>query len=239
MTLRDNLSADPRLSGILIGGLHTENIGIEQIITYVVDNPNIRYLILCGEDGQQAIGHLPGQSFLALAQNGLDPKGSIVGAKGKRPVIHNIPNAMVDHFRENVTVIDHIGCQDTETIVSQVVRCKEEWPGPAERYILETGHATNAPTIPGHIPDHMVIDPKGYFVIGVDQDRHQLLLKHYHNKGTLNLQITGNQPGALYHAAIANELLSLLDHAAYLGLELQRAHQALLTGEEYVQDKRD
>jgi hypothetical protein len=40
----------------LSGTLQTENIGIEKIVCNVVGNPNIRYLVLCGEEveGHQA-----------------------------------------------------------------------------------------------------------------------------------------------------------------------------------------
>ena len=44
------------------------------------------FLILCGMDTQRKVGHLPGQSLLALGKNGIGDRSRIVGAKGKRPV---------------------------------------------------------------------------------------------------------------------------------------------------------
>jgi len=40
--------------------MHTENLGIERLITNILANPEIRFLILCGEDTQKAVGHLLG-----------------------------------------------------------------------------------------------------------------------------------------------------------------------------------
>ncbi len=48
--------------------------------------------------------------------------------------------------------------------------------------------------------------------------------------------IEGHSAAELYTPAIAQGLLSRLDHAAYLGRELARAEVALLTGARYVQD---
>src|SRR4030042_4043965 len=53
----------------LSGTLQTENIGIEKIICNIVSNPNIRSLIVCG---QESPGHLVGNALFALANNGLD-----------------------------------------------------------------------------------------------------------------------------------------------------------------------
>ena len=51
----------------IVGTLHTENLGIERLVSNVLANPHIRFVIVCGPDSRQAIGHLPGQSLVALA----------------------------------------------------------------------------------------------------------------------------------------------------------------------------
>ena len=53
----------------IVGTMHTENLGIERLIRNTNANPNIRFLILCGQDTQQRIGHLPGQSPLGARQD--------------------------------------------------------------------------------------------------------------------------------------------------------------------------
>ena len=55
------LLAAGRSTGLAISGtMHTENLGIERLITNILANPEIRFLILCGEDTQKAVGHLLG-----------------------------------------------------------------------------------------------------------------------------------------------------------------------------------
>lgn len=48
--------------------------------------------------------------------------------------------------------------------------------------------------------------------------------------------LEGSSTGALYSEVIGRELISRLDHAAYLGRELARAEASLRTGELFVQD---
>jgi tetrahydromethanopterin S-methyltransferase subunit A len=235
--LRDQLMKLPELSDVLVGSLHTENLGIEHIIAYCLENPHIRTILLCGEDGKKAIGHLPGQSLLALVQNGLDEKGTIIGAEGKRPVIQNISAEAVAHFRKTVTILDYIGETDPQKILALTQVCIEQSPGPAERFCGET-MATAQPvvTLQGWIPDRMHCDPTGYFVIYACHDRMLLVMEHYKKNGILSTILEGKTGPELYHAAVECGLVSRLDHAAYLGRELERAQEALRTGQPYVQD---
>ena len=63
-----------------------------------------------------------------------------------------------------------------------------------------------------------------------------LIVEHYTNKGVLDCVLEGSSTGSLYSEVIARELISRLDHAAYLGRELARAEASLRTGEPFVQD---
>ncbi len=230
--LRDQLMKEEELQGVVVGSLHTENLGIEQIISYALSNPSIRFILLCGTDGQQAIGHLPGQSFLALAKNGIDTSGRIIGAKGKRPIIKNLSSEAIAHFREYVDVIDMVGCNEVEKVLERVRQCRAEAPGPAEAFLP----SQQVEPIQGEAPDHIVLDPCGYFVIYVDHVRSRIILEHYNNKGVLGTIIEGKRAAELYFPAIEQGIISRLDHAAYLGRELQRAEHALSTMQAYIQD---
>ena len=77
----------------IVGTLHTENLGIERMVSNVIANPHIRFVVVCGADSRQAIGHLPGQSLVALAESGMDERQRIIGAKAKRPILHNLDSA--------------------------------------------------------------------------------------------------------------------------------------------------
>ena len=106
------------------------------------------------------------------------------------------------------------------------------------------------------------LDPKGYFLIKIEPKTNELILEHYLNdidqKGRAIDPESGepigcktksrNQPSNVYRGKSAKQLgiqisegsgpfpISHLDHAIYIGRELQRAEQCLITGKEYIQD---
>jgi tetrahydromethanopterin S-methyltransferase subunit A len=104
----------------IVGALHTENLGIERIIRNTLANPNIRFLILCGVDTQQAIGHLPGQSLQSLFENGVDELRRIRGARGKRPVLKNVSIEEIQAFVDQVELIPMIG-EERNTVIGEQV----------------------------------------------------------------------------------------------------------------------
>jgi len=216
----------------IVGTMQTENLGIERLIQNVVANPNIRFLVVCGADSRQTIGHLPGQSLVALARSGIDERARIVGAAGKRPVLRNLAQDAIEHFLRSVEVVDLVGQDSLPAILDQIRECAGRNPGSAEPFARKQ---VVAPT-PGYLPGRMVSDPTGYFVVYVDQIRRLLLLEHYRNDGVLDAVIEGRTAPELYIPAVDKGLVSRLDHAAYLGRELARAEHALKSGETFVQD---
>jgi tetrahydromethanopterin S-methyltransferase subunit A len=216
----------------IVGSMQTENLGIERLIRNVLANPNIRFVVVCGTDTQQAVGHLPGRSLVALSADGVDDELRIVNAPGKRPILKNLEPAAIDHFRRTVEVVDLIGDSSVAAIHATVRECAARWPGAAVPY---DASEIVRPTA-GYIPQRMVPDPSGYFVLFVDARRRLLSLEHYRNDGVLDAIVEGAAAAEIYTPAIANGLVSRLDHAAYLGRELARAEHALANGLEFVQD---
>lgn len=88
-------------------------------------------------------------------------------------------------------------------------------------------------------------DKKGFFIILVDHNKKKIIIEHYNyvkdNKliktGKINQVLEGTKAEELYKEIIKRGLLSRLDHASYLGKELQKAEQALKHGLEYTQDE--
>ncbi|MHB1094400.1 DUF4346 domain-containing protein [Thiobacillus sp.] len=218
----------------IVGSLHTENLGIEHLIRNLLANPNVRFLVVCGKDTRKAIGHLPGQSLVSLMREGLDENGRIRNAQGKRPVIKNVGREQVEAFRRRLQVVDMIGTTDIEAIAGKVAELAANDPGPDDEIVAA---AASVPILQAVEPVRLVSDPKGYLVIYPDQRRRLLVLEHYANTGVLTGVIEGATSTALYGAVIAQDLISRLDHAAYLGRELARAEHALATGDAYVQDR--
>ena len=106
------------------------------------------------------------------------------------------------------------------------------------------------------------LDPNGYFIIKIDLQTNELILEHYLNnidqKGRAIDPESGeligcktksrNQPNNIYKGKSAKQVgiqisegkgpypISRLDHAIYIGRELQRAEQCLRSREKYIQD---
>jgi dihydropteroate synthase len=108
------------------------------------------------------------------------------------------------------------------------------------------------------------LDPGGYFIIYIDREDQLIYAKHYTNlinaKGLAVDPDTGEVIAArgkkvkqrtaetIFSARTAKELcvkvieepnpslITMFDHAAYLGREFTRAEYALVTGQEYIQD---
>ena len=106
------------------------------------------------------------------------------------------------------------------------------------------------------------LEPKGYFLIKIEPKTNELILEHYLNdidqKGRAIDPESGepigcktkskNQPSNIYRGKSAKQLgiqisecnypfpISRLDHAIYIGRELQKAEQCLIAGKQYIQD---
>ena len=217
----------------IVGPLHTENLGIERLMRNILANPNIRFLLLCGEDTQQIIGHLPGQSLASLFQDGIDERGRIRGSRGRRPVLKNVSREQVDAFLRQIELVAVIGEQREEAILEHVEACLRREPGSFEG----AQEDSSVPVIAAAQPHRLIADPAGFFVIYPDSPRRRLVVEHYTNDGVLGCVIEAPTPGAVVAAIIDRGLITRLDHAAYLGRELARAEHNLGTGERYVQDR--
>tara|TARA_Y100000589_G_scaffold225483_1_gene212938 strand:- start:314 stop:700 length:387 start_codon:yes stop_codon:yes gene_type:complete len=108
---------------------------------------------------------------------------------------------------------------------------------------------------------NIVLDPSGYFIIKIDQRNKRIVVEHFLNnidsKG-IALDPLTNKPiqcdkqnkrqyNKIFEGNTAkeigiliteknNNLISKLDHALYLGRELQKAEECLLKNDEYIQD---
>ena len=111
----------------IAGPCHTENLGIEKVIANYISNPNIRFMVLCGSEVQ---GHITGQCFKALWENGIGDDGGIIGAKGAIPFLENVGKDAVERFqRQIVEVIDLIDVEDTGKITQAIKECISKDPG--------------------------------------------------------------------------------------------------------------
>ncbi|MFQ6050939.1 MAG: tetrahydromethanopterin S-methyltransferase subunit A [Candidatus Hydrothermarchaeota archaeon] len=132
----------------LAGMLQTENIGIEKIITNVVANPNIRYIILCG---RESLGHLTGDAFIAFIKNGVDKKRKIIGTEAPTPFLYNVKIEAIERFRNQITLIDLLNEGSPDVIREAVRSCYQEEPTEFMGYRLYDPGAYPEPPICGKI----------------------------------------------------------------------------------------
>jgi dihydropteroate synthase len=83
-----------------------------------------------------------------------------------------------------------------------------------------------------------VADKLGLFRIFVDRTNQEIAAVHYpiKNANQPDKIVKGKTAESIYLQIAAMNLVSLHDHAAYLGSELAKAEVALKTGREYLQD---
>ncbi|MEM3832351.1 MAG: dihydropteroate synthase-like protein [Thermoprotei archaeon] len=82
---------------------------------------------------------------------------------------------------------------------------------------------------------HTNLDPQGFFKIGLDRDRGLIIAVYQGRKGSITIK--GATADAVAKKIIDLGLISRLDHAAYIGMELQKAETALRLNKSYVQDE--
>ncbi|MFL6492848.1 MAG: tetrahydromethanopterin S-methyltransferase subunit A [Nitrososphaera sp.] len=116
--LLQTISKSDLIDRILIAGrLLSENKGIDTIIDFTVKHPSLNQIIVCGKEVR---GHRAGQALLALASNGMDSSGRIIGAVGPNPIV-TLPLEDVDIFRHQVEINDMIGTVDIGKIAQALV----------------------------------------------------------------------------------------------------------------------
>ena len=213
----------------IVGKTHTENIGIEKIVKNAISNPHIRFLILCGKDTK---GHMAGQSLIALKDDGVSQDKKIHGSKGQRPILKNLNLSEIEHFRNQVHLVNLIGSEDTGLIAQQALYCTEKNPGKFDK----AASIKKVPHREAKGPSKLILDPSGFFIIYPKKEEGKIYLEHYKSDGMLNKVIYGSDPVLIASTAVEQGLVSRLDHAAYLGRELEKAYLSLCYGFPYVQD---
>ncbi len=128
----------------LAGTLQTANIGLEKLITNVVANTNIRYLILCGREVEV---HKSGDALIALIKNGVDAKRIIIGTNAPTAYLFNIPLGVIERFRKQITPINLLNVIDSETVRKAVWSCYQEEPTEFMEHVLYDVGAYPEPAI--------------------------------------------------------------------------------------------
>lgn len=219
------------LEGLAIcGSITTENLGVEHVVKNIIANPFIRHLVLFGKD---VSGHLPGNALLKLSENGVE-KARILGARGGRPILKNLLTHEVEHFKKQVTIHNLMDQKDETLLEKQMMMLKISKSVPFKTGLLvDLIAATEA-----RAATKFRLDPEGYFVIMVRKGRkNPLYVEHYTNDGRLTNIVKGKDAATVCSTLLRMNLVSQMDHAAYLGRELAKAESSLLNDKIFVQDR--
>jgi len=237
--------ADQKIPGLaIVGKLETENIGIDKIIKNTIANPKLRFLILAGSEPK---GHLSGQTLLALAENGVDEKGRVIGSKGKRPILRNVTKMEIEAFRQQIQVINLIDCECMDCVQDKIAEvCNqvvELAPQSASCGCSDKNcnvSSLKIDEVPAVFIDEtnqpVKLDKAGYFVIFPVPERKVIHVEHYNYDNLLLHVIEGASVRNLYLEVIKQNWVSEMSHAAYLGKELAKAELSLALGISYNQD---
>lgn len=127
------------LSGYaILGSCYTENLGVEMVITDMLKLPNIRYLIMCGEESQ----HLAGDAFRSLHENGASRIGTyrrIIGCKSPLPFVDDIPEWAIDAYMDDIILVDMTGVTDEKAIQARIDECNDDYSkNPVRREPMDT-----------------------------------------------------------------------------------------------------
>jgi len=81
-----------------------------------------------------------------------------------------------------------------------------------------------------------VNDPKGYFLIKIDQQSGLIRVGFTTSDNKMVAEVRGKTALEVVNTIIREEMISSLQHAADMGIELEKAELALKNNLEYVQD---
>jgi len=234
--LMDPLAGLPEVA--IAGIVYTANLGITRIILNVTTNPSIRFLLICGKESAL---FQPGQSLVALAENGVDDAKRIIGAAGYDPVLPTIAPDQVDQFRKQVEILDWTGEEDLQALEKRVKSLSARNPGPFKTDKTPTSRIAAGEAFdsirPGGQREPLIYDPKGYFVISIDPDKKEIILRHYLRDHTPAHEMRGRGATSMLLGLLRDGLVTQLSHAGYLGEELAKAQTALQFSLRYDQDR--
>jgi tetrahydromethanopterin S-methyltransferase subunit A len=115
--LLKNFTSSEILNKISIAGrLLSENKGIDSIIKYVNENPQVRTIIVCGKE---VWGHRSGHSLFELHKNGIDKNSRIINSTSPDPYL-TVTESEIKYFQENVRLVNMINQTDFKLILEKI-----------------------------------------------------------------------------------------------------------------------
>ena len=240
--LADRLAKNHPDELCIVGKTETENIGVDKVIKNVITNPTIKYLLLVGQEPK---GHKSGETFISLSNNGVDDKMRVIGSTAKKPILRNVSIEEINYFRNQVEVVNLIGCSDDNLIIDEIKKLALKKNPVTAKASCGCSSCNDENTeavikevelIQAKEPTNIIMDKAGYFVILPIPEKNIINVEHYSYDNTLLRVIEGKDARSIYWTIIENKWVTFLSHAAYLGKEFTKAELSLKYGFKYVQD---
>lgn len=102
--------------------------------------------------------------------------------------------------------------------------------------VIEPVQISTAPVIQAREPAKSEMDKAGYFVIIPQPEKCAIIVEHYSYDDKLLRSVEGRDAKSIYWTIIENGWVTQLSHAAYLGMELEKAELPIKLGLKYLQD---
>ncbi|MCL5958353.1 MAG: DUF4346 domain-containing protein [Chloroflexi bacterium] len=221
----------------IVGKTKTENIGVDKVVKNIITNSATRFLVLAGREAE---GHQSGKTLLSLWENGVDDSMRVVGSPGKHPILRNITREEIEAFRNQIQLVNLIGCEDEGLIVEKLRELSQAPNSPCScKQCADQGGPAQVSTITvvrAGKPGKAEIDEAGYFVIVPQLAKGRIVAEHYSYDNSLLHVIESTNATSLYWTIIENGWVTQLSHAAYLGRELTKAELSIKLNFKYVQD---
>lgn len=150
-----------------------------------------------------------------------------------RPVLKNLTLVDVARFREQIEIINLVGVTDPAAILAAAGEAAAREAAPLSVY---ESSSLAFERIKAKAPEHLKLDPAGFFIVLPQPETGLILCEHYENNGRLVRVIEGRQAALIASTVVERGLINRLDYAVYLGRELAKAELALKTGAAYEQD---
>jgi tetrahydromethanopterin S-methyltransferase subunit A len=184
--------------------------------------------------GQEISGHRPGDAMINLKNKGIDINQKIVDASGARPILRNTLPQEIAQFRKQITIHEFLHCGDINTLKKEIRSLNSLDSVPYEHGL----YVRLVDVIMAEPAKRLQLDQEGYFIILVRKGKiNPLYVEHYKNNGRLLHIIEGKDAVTICSTIITMQLVSRIDHAAYIGRELAKAENSLYNNTRYIQDK--
>ena len=115
--LRKLGNSETRNHFFIAGRLLSENKGIDSLLKYLHETPQIKTILVCGKE---VSGHRAGHSLLQLHKNGIDKNKKIINSSSPDPYL-TISESKIHHFQNHTTLINLIN-QTSYSVISEKIK---------------------------------------------------------------------------------------------------------------------